>query len=170
MFLSEPIDAWNRVYGNIAFKIDDFLLEIRNETTCIEYFSGKEDVAKFSVSVLSSGFKPISGEFVEKNEIKSRIEDVIVIRDEVFVSVSSGKTSFGIAIDDGIVIKTENIFLIVCQDWHLMEMIRILFSNDYRRDMRSVSEVEADFSGSEANRYSAVCKRSEILLKHVQGA
>lgn len=166
-FKSQQKDSWNRIFGNILFVTEDCEVELRNELTEIEYFGDSEEVSKFYVNQITNDkpFKLMVEDSIAETPVNEVIEDIIIVKDEINVNDSSGKSIYEITMDDAVIIKTNNSVYAISREWSLEEELIFIKTSDYKKDIYSVEQIISEWSDEDENSI-ATCNRIEISLKN----
>lgn len=162
---SEQKDSWNRIFGNLAIITEDSEVEIRNELTETEYFGDTEDVSRFRIRNISAEnpFVLMVEAPLFETVVAETITDIIIVRDEVCVNNSDGKSIYDITMDQAIIIKTSDSSYVISREWSLEEELIFLKSANYKESVYSVDDVVSEWS-DEDDGSIAICKRTEVPL------
>ncbi|MCR5606960.1 MAG: hypothetical protein K6F69_09120 [Treponema sp.] len=165
-FKSQQKDSWNRIFGNIALVTEKAEIELRNELTEIDYFGDSEDVSKFYVNQITAEnpFCLMIEDSVIETSVNETITDIIIVKDEIIVKDSSGKSIYEISTDDAVIIKTDSSAYVISRDWHLEEDMFFIKTADIQRDIRSITDIISEWSDEEDGTVAS-CDRKEISLK-----
>ena len=166
-FKSQQKDSWNRIFGNILLVIEDCEVELRNELTEIKYFGDSEEVSKFYVNQITNDkpFQLMVEDSIAETPVNEVIEDIIIVKDEINVNDSSGKSLYEITMDDAVIIKTNNSVYAISREWSLEEELIFIKTSDYKKDIYSVEQIISEWSDEDENSI-ATCNRIEISLKN----
>ncbi len=97
--------------------------------------------------------------------VTETITDIIIVRDEICVNNSDGKSIYDITMDQAIIIKTSDSSYVISREWSLEEELIFLKSANYKESVYSVEDIISEWS-DEDDGTEAVCKRTEFSLKH----
>lgn len=165
--ISSSPDEWNRIYGNLCLKLDDFSLEINNEENSIPFYDTYEDIALFKIREITSTqpFVPIEiSTPLENNIINEIIEEIIIVEDEICTTNSNKKMLYNIKTVTTIIFKTATQYIILGREWFFSELITFSQSKTYTDKLYPITMVIKDWTDEESD-IIATCKRTLHTIK-----
>ena len=150
------------VFENLYFSVSDGF-ELRSEE---EMFEGCEtEIMRFHTEKLSKKEYAKKTASLPIKMVRKTINDVIVARDVVSVSLIGGEPYYDIVHDDAIAFRFDTYDLVCYRDFSSTDFINVEKVKDYRDVITSVEDVEYDYSDEDNHEYFASCLRIEISLK-----
>lgn len=143
----------DEVYGNIQINLDNFSIEILNETNEMPFYDLMEDISYFTCKKksLNKSFRPYCGEKSEKHMINDTIMAVYIVDDNI--SINNGE--YDIDFDMAIIIETSKHKYTFSRGWFFSETINISVDKEFD-EVYPISKVVEDWSDEGYNQVKVI--------------
>ncbi|KFI94599.1 hypothetical protein [Bifidobacterium stellenboschense] len=141
----ERLDRTQETYGNLLITTESQKVELINEEEPTEYFGEVEDISRFICRRLEPNeeFRQfITGTRPMKYPLLGKVNTVSIVNDHV----SMPEKQYDIQLSMAVILDTDAGETAFLRGWHFDEMITIVRKSDYRSSLRSVAQVQSDWS------------------------
>lgn len=156
----ERLEKTRETYGNLLITTEAQRVELINEEEPTAYFGGVEELSRFSCRRLEpkeTFYQAVMGNSPMKYPLMGTVNKVSLINDHI----SLPKDDYDIQLSMAVVLHTSIGAIAFLRGWHFDEMITVIQDGDYRPSLRSVAQIQSDWSDDPE---SVTVKRSIIEL------
>ena len=161
---------FNRAYGNISLELDKENLLITNDYIDMSNVANHvmlEEEIIYDLDFNNRTNNVFENDEVYTQEINSMITNIILIRDSISIYDKDGKSLDYVIVDEGLIFVLETKELLVSRLSDMTPMNTVIIDNNVITKLRTIEEVEKEWTDQESDDYHAKVTREIIsLLKH----